>query len=107
MGYFANLTAAFLGKQLTPAESRGLDAVKAFTTADEPKLADYPRAEYQATWETILSEIPGGWCATVRFFGYAGSEHIKEEHQKVATTLQKLKPLVNELIIDKMKTFKR
>lgn len=102
---------SFITNLINPGDRKeevdGMTAVKIFSTDTEPKLADYPRGQYQATWETVLVEVPGGWGAIVRFFGYAGSEHINEEHQILAPSLKKLKPQVDDLIRSKMATYKR
>jgi len=85
----------------------GLEVIKAFTTTDEPKLVDYPKGQYQAYWETVLGEVPGGFTAVVRFYGYRGSEHLNSEHIFTAPNIGALRPVVHQLIREKMETFKR
>lgn len=85
----------------------GLDVIKAFTTSDEPQVRDYPKGQYKGFWETILGEVPGGYTAVVRFYGYAGHEDIFQEHVFTAPTIDKLRPAVHALIREKMETFKR
>lgn len=104
MNLVNRLIAAFKAEDKDP---RGLEAIVAFTTPDEPKLVDYPRGAYKAFWEILLNEIPGGWQAIVRFYGYANTDVENKEHSIVAPSLGKLKPQVNKLILDTMATYKR
>lgn len=85
----------------------GLEVIKAFSTGDEPKLVDYPRGKYCGQWETVLGEVPGGYTAVVRFYGYAGYEDRNKEFILTSPTIRALRPAVHTLIRDTMQTFKR
>lgn len=104
MGFLTDLISKFKAEEKDP---RGLEAIVAFTTPDEPKLVDYPRGAYKAFWEILLQEIPGGWQAIVRFYGYANTDVENSEHSIVAPSIGKLKPQVNELIRSTMAKYKR
>ena len=86
---------------------QGLQVIRVFSTDDEPKVVDYPKGKYQAYWETVVGEVPGGYTAVVRFYGYRGSEHIGEEHIFTEPEVRRLRPKVHELIRTKMETFRR
>lgn len=104
MGLLTRLIDAFKneGKDIS-----GLEAIVQFTTPDEPKLSEYPKGAYKALWEIILQEIPGGWQAIVRFYGYANTDVEDSQHVLVAPSLGKLKPQVNALIRSTMTNYKR
>ena len=75
----------------------GLELVKAFTTATEPKVKDFPRTEYKVYWETLLDTIDGGYQAVVRFYPFDNTAKFEEQHFTNAN-LQALKDDVNRAI---------
>ena len=44
--------------------------VKLFTNDEPLKSVDYPRGAYNAYWEIVDSEVPGGFRSEVRIMGY-------------------------------------
>jgi len=92
--------------ELPPEIVAKLTMVQNFTSADEPKLVDFPRGEYSAYWEIFIGEVPGGYVAEVRFYGYGGVGIIFAQHF-IGPTLAALKQPVNELIRQRMAMYKR
>lgn len=84
----------------------GLRVIKEFSTPDEPKLADYPRGKYTAYWEIFLDEIPGGFSADVRFYGYGG-QGLLETEQFINPNLSVLRAAVTKRILQTMPKYER
>lgn len=106
------LTKLFKKKETPPAYTlpdavmKQLTLVQDFTTVDEPKVTDYPRALYGAYWEIFIGQIQEGYVAEVRFYGYNGVGIIFAQHF-IGPTLAALKQPVNELIRQRMAIYKR
>lgn len=83
----------------------GLELVKAFTTVNEPKVADYPKTKYKVYWETVLDTVPGGYSAIVRFYSFDGGapKEVKFTEKEVTS----LKDNVNKVIHTVMNQNKR
>lgn len=108
---FARLKNAWTALRTDPnlPSPRGLDAVVAFTTEDEPKVTDYPKGKYFAYWEIVLGEVPGGYSAVVRFYPGVAAPMLagQLEYTFIEPRLNDLKPKVNALIRARMEDFKR
>jgi hypothetical protein len=107
-----NILSLFSRKSIPPPipetepQYKGIEAIKAFSTDDEPKLVDYPKGKYFAYWEILMGDVPGGYTAVVRFYGYANHQ-VSEEAVFTEPTIRALKPKVNQFIRTKMESFKR
>lgn len=88
-----------------PVPLTGLELVKKFTTASEPKLADYPKGKYTATWEILVQDIPGGYSAMVRFYKY--DTGLDAEFQFIKPNVAALKLEVNQCILKTMPLYER
>jgi hypothetical protein len=105
MNLFSGLKNPFR-KEAPEPQYKGIEAVKAFTTDDEPKLVDYPKGKYFAYWEIVMGEVPGGYTAVIRFYGY-NNHAVFEEHIFTEPTIRALKPKCNNLIRTRMHAFER
>lgn len=84
---------------------KGLELLQKFTTPTEPKLADYPKGKYTATWEILIQDIPGGYSAMVRFYKY--DTGLDKEFQFIKPNVAQLKLEVNKCILQIMPTYER
>jgi hypothetical protein len=84
----------------------GIDLIKAFSTHDEPKVADFPRNKYKLYWETCIETLHGGYSAVVRFYTF-DSNKLYSETTIAKITVEELKAAVNSLIFDTMNQNKR
>jgi hypothetical protein len=90
-------------KEVGPVQ--GIELIKQFTTEDEPKLANYPKEEYNVYWETYLDAVPGGYKAVVRFYPYNGE--AATEYVLTSNTVLTLKQEVNKLILNTLEQSKK
>lgn len=83
----------------------GLELIKKFTTATEPKVMDYPKGKYTGFWEIFLQDIPGGYSAMVRFYKY--DTGLDQEFQFIKPNVAQLKLEVNQCILQTMPKYER
>jgi len=83
----------------------GLELVKAFTTATEPKVSDFPKTLYSVYWEIVVETIGGGYSAVVRFYPYSGGTVQEMRHS--AKTVDELKIDVNKTILSVMSQYRK
>jgi hypothetical protein len=83
----------------------GMELINKFSTPTEPKVADYPRGKYTGFWEILISDIPGGYTAVVRFYKY--DTGLDQEFRFTEPTVAQLKLLVNKCIIQVMPKYER
>lgn len=84
---------------------QGVELVQAFSTSDEPKLAEYPREQYSVYWETLLDAVPGGYAAKIRFYSYTSG--LLNEAIIGKQSVLELREAVSQVIRETMSQYKR
>jgi hypothetical protein len=79
---------------------RGVELIRAFSTEDEPKAADFPKMKYSAYWETFIDAIPGGYAAVVRFYSYKTGPLFEQTFN--CQSVSELRQEVTKLILKTM-----
>lgn len=85
---------------------QGVALIQAFSTEDEPKLADFPKEKYKIYWETYIDAIPGGYAALVRFYE-RGTGKIVSEYTFSKQSVRELREAVTNVILHIMGDNKR
>ena len=80
--------------------------VKLFTNDEPLKSVDYPRGAYNAYWEIVDSEVPGGFRSEVRIMGYENTL-LRDIEAFIAPTKDSVDKQVQDFLKNSMSQYKR
>lgn len=75
------------------------------TIPQEVQTTEFPKTEYSAYWEVMVTDIPNGFKAEVRILGYSGTI-VRDVVGITAPTKEKLQDKINTTIRELMKKYK-
>lgn len=82
----------------------GLELIKQWSAMTEPKLINFPKAQYTGYWEILLDTVNATYVAKVKFYSYKAG--FIDELVLTDSVLISLKTKTNNVILETMEKLK-